>query len=201
LAVLYGSNAAWQELSEASAGPNHFFIPQSNISYQYELGCLSHEACAGVLGIKSYFERVTNAPEGQPIRKTIEQAYNIFANFERPLVERFFQYFSTKPNIIILGPRTTMNRVPTISFISSRLSSNEIVKHLHAHKVACRNGHMYAHRLVTALGIDINDGVVRISAVHYNTMAEIEQCIQILDAILSPSGNDNGTNASTERND
>ncbi len=191
MAVLYGSNAAWQELVDASAGPNHFFISQSDISYQYELGCVSHEACAGILGIKSYFERVTNAPEGQPIRKTIEQAYNIFADFERPLVERFFQYLSTKPNITILGPRTTMNRVPTISFISSRLSSQKIVKHLHEHNIACRNGHMYAYRLITALGIDLNDGAVRLSAVHYNTVAEIDKCIQMLDMILSHPDIDN----------
>jgi selenocysteine lyase/cysteine desulfurase len=194
MAVLYGSNDAWQELSDASAGPNHFFIPQSNISYQYELGCLSHEACAGILGVKSYFERVTHAPKDQPIRKTIEQAYNIFADFERPLVERLVQYLLTKPDITILGPRSTLNRLPTISFISSRLSSREIVKHLHAHKIACRNGHAYAYRLVTALGIDINDGAVRLSAVHYNTVAEIDKCIQVLDTILSNSDNDTETN-------
>jgi selenocysteine lyase/cysteine desulfurase len=185
MAVLYGSNAAWQELIDVSAGPNHFFISQSDISYKYELGCLNHEACAGILGIKSYFEQVTNAPKDQPIRKTIEQAYNIFADFERPLVERLFQYLLTKPDITILGPRSTTHRLPTISFISSRLSSYEIVKHLHAHKVACRNGYAYAYRLVAALGIDINDGVVRLSAVHYNTLAEIDKCIQVLDMILS----------------
>jgi selenocysteine lyase/cysteine desulfurase len=199
LAVLYGSNAAWQELSDASAGPNHFFISQSDISYQYELGCVSHEACAGILGVKSYFEQVTNAPKDQPIRKTIEQAYNIFADFERPLVERLIQYLLTKSDVTILGPRSTTHRVPTISFISSRLSSQKIVKHLHEHNIACRNGHMYAYRLITALGIDINDGVVRLSAVHYNTVAEIDRCIQVLDMILSNSDNDIDTNESSQK--
>ncbi|CAF0749265.1 unnamed protein product [Rotaria sp. Silwood1] len=56
IAVLYGSNVAWQELVDISAISNHFFIPQSDISYQYELGCLNHEACARILGVKSYFE-------------------------------------------------------------------------------------------------------------------------------------------------
>ncbi|UJR32876.1 hypothetical protein I4U23_020337 [Adineta vaga] len=190
LAVLYGSNSAWQELSDVSAGPNHFFIPQSNISYQYEIGCLNHEACAGILGIKTYFERVTNAPKDQPIRQTIEQAYRLFTDLERPLVQRLIQYLSTKSNITILGSRTTTtvsSRLPTISFISSRLSSSEIVKHLQAHQIACRNGHMYGYRLVAALGLDMNDGVVRLSAVHYNTIAEIERCIQVLEEILSDS--------------
>ncbi len=199
MAVLYGSNAAWQELIDVSAGPNHFFISQSDISYQYELGCVNHEACAGILGVKSYFERVTNAPKDQPIRKTIEQAYNIFADFERPLVERLIQYLLTKPDITILGSRSTTDRVPTISFISSRLSSKKIVKHLNKHNIACRNGQMYAYRLVTALGIDINDGVVRLSAVHYNTVAEIDKCIQVLEMILSHPDNDIDTNESSQK--
>ncbi len=184
MAVLYGSNDAWQEFIDASAGPNHFFIPQSDISYQYELGCISHEACAGLLGVKSYFQRVTNASQDQPIRKTIEQAYHIFEDFERSLIERLVQYLLTKSDVTVFGPQSTLNRVPTVSFISSRLSSQEIVKHLLAHKIACRNGNMYAYRLVSDLGVDINDGVVRLSAVHYNTVAEIDKCIQVLDSIL-----------------
>jgi selenocysteine lyase/cysteine desulfurase len=137
---------------------------------------------------------VTNASSDQPIRETIEQAYKIFAEFEYPLIERLVQYLLTKPDITILGSQSTINRLPTISFISSRLTSSKIVKHLQTHKVACRNGHMYAHRLITALGIDIDDAVVRLSAVHYNTMAEIEQCIQVLDTILSYPDNDITTN-------
>lgn len=143
------------------------------------------------LCVKSYFERVVNAPEDQPIRQTIEQTYDIFTNFERLLVERLVQYLFAKPDITVLGPQNTITRLPTISFISSRLSSREIFKHLHAHKVACRHGHNYAHRLVTALGIDINDGVVRLSAVHYNTLAEIDKCIQVLEMILSNTNKSN----------
>ena len=184
MTVLYGSNDAWQDFVNVSAGPNHFFIPQSDISYQYELGCISHEACAGLLGVKAYFQRVANAPQDQPLRKTIEQAYQIFEDLERPLVERLVQYLLGKPSVTVLGPQSTVNRVPTVSFISSRLSSQDIVKHLLAHQIACRNGHMYAYRLLSDLGVDIDDGVVRLSAVHYNTLAEIDQCIQALDSIL-----------------
>ena len=39
---------------------------------------------------------------------------------------------------------------------------------------------MYAHRLVTALGLDLFEGVVRVSAVHYNTPQEIERLIGAL---------------------
>lgn len=46
---------------------------------------------------------------------------------------------------------------------------------------------MYGYRIVAALGLNIDDGVVRISAVHYNTIDEIDRVIQVLDMILSDS--------------
>ena len=43
---------------------------------------------------------------------------------------------------------------------------------------------LYAHRLCTALGLDLDDGVVRVSLLHYNTAEEIERCIQALETVL-----------------
>ena len=55
--------------------------------------------------------------------------------------------------------------------------------------VPCRNGHQYAHRLMTALvqaypEWDVNDGVMRLSLLHYNTPEEVEAAIQALEDIL-----------------
>ncbi len=50
--------------------------------------------------------------------------------------------------------------------------------------IAIRNGHMYAYRLCQALGLDPEDGVIRVSLVHYNTVEEIERLIEVLDKAL-----------------
>jgi selenocysteine lyase/cysteine desulfurase len=42
---------------------------------------------------------------------------------------------------------------------------------------------MYAYRLCEALGIDTGEGVVRVSAVHYNTPDEIERTVASLASI------------------
>ena len=42
------------------------------------------------LGIQDYFQRLTRAPIDQPLRHTIEQAYDLFNKLEKPLVERLF---------------------------------------------------------------------------------------------------------------
>ena len=51
-------------------------------------------------------------------------------------------------------------------------------------EVSCGHGNFYAHRLMTALGLDIDDGVARLSAVHYNTTEEIARACDVLDAVL-----------------
>ncbi|NNJ65047.1 MAG: nitrogen fixation protein NifS, partial [Xanthomonadales bacterium] len=45
-------------------------------------------------------------------------------------------------------------------------------------------GHFYAYRLVEALGIDTEDGVVRCSFVHYTSPEEVDRLIESLDRLL-----------------
>ena len=47
--------------------------------------------------------------------------------------------------------------------------------------IATRNDNFYAWRCLKALGIDTQDGVVRISLVHYNTKKETEKLIKVLE--------------------
>lgn len=45
------------------------------------------------------------------------------------------------------------------------------------HQVGIRFGDFYARRLIEALGLARQDGVVRVSMVHYNTLAEVDRLI------------------------
>lgn len=46
-------------------------------------------------------------------------------------------------------------------------------------------GHFYAYRLIKALGINVDDGVVRLSFLHYTTKAEVQRLMQALDRCLN----------------
>lgn len=56
----------------------------------------------------------------------------------------------------------------------------------HVCQVGIRWGHFYAYTLVDDLSpkLDVNDGVVRISLVHYNTVQEVNRIIEILKEVL-----------------
>lgn len=90
-----------------------------------------------------------------------------------------------------MGPATAGKgqRVPTISFVSCDRTSANIVRHLVSRGVAARFGHNYAHRLAVGLteaGVCQNteDGVVRVSLLHYNTLAEVDHVIMALEEVL-----------------
>ncbi|MBV6459491.1 MAG: Cysteine desulfurase SufS [Fimbriimonadaceae bacterium] len=182
MASLFGRNDAFAELT----GPNHFFIPKDDVRYKFELGGASHEGCAALLGLRPYLNFLSGQPsEGEMGRSTIEAAYQVMQQHEFPLIEQLLSFLRKYDDIRIIGSDVADNeRVGTVSFVHRSMSSKTIVDHLLSSGIAVRNGHMYAYRLCQALGLDPEDGVARVSFVHYNTSEEIDRCCSVLARIL-----------------
>jgi cysteine desulfurase family protein (TIGR01976 family) len=164
-------------------GPNHFFIARDEVPYKFELGGSSHEGCAAINALGPYLAFLAEKPASTaPDRATVEAAFARMTELELPLQERLVEGIRALPHLRLVGPTTTGadERVPTVSFTHARLAPGEVVRRLHAAGLAVRNGHMYAYRLCEALGIDVKEGVVRASAVHYNTPDEIERTVTAL---------------------
>lgn len=178
-AVMFGKDEAWAELE----GPNHFFLPRD--AYKFELGGANHEGCAGLLALQEYLALAADASGASSIsRDVIERAWTRMSSLERPLEDRLIRYLRDKASVRIVGPVEGPDRVPTVSFLHASLRPSEIVAAVDGAGIGIRYGHMYAYRLCEALGIDPESGVVRVSAVHYNTLEEIERLIEVLDAVL-----------------
>ena len=75
-------------------------------------------------------------------------------------------------------------RVPTVSFLHGKKGSKQIASELEGHGIAARYGHFYAYRLIRDLGISLDDGVVRISLVHYNSPSEVARLVEALAVVL-----------------
>ena len=71
-----------------------------------------------------------------------------------------------------------------VAFCVAGISSGQIERALADRGIGVGSGNFYAHRCIEALGIDPNDGVVRVSMVHYNTEEEVQQLLSALDEIL-----------------
>ena len=182
MAVLYGRADALAELP----GPNHFFIPQGDLPYQFEPGGPSHEGCAGLLALGDHLKTVAGADADAPCdRAVVEDAFAVMEELERPLLARLLAWLDERPDVRVIGPGAAgPARVGTVSFVHEKKSSREIAAALDATPYAVRHGHMYAYHLCERLGLDPDDGVLRVSFVHYNTLEEIEGLIGALDRIL-----------------
>lgn len=83
-----------------------------------------------------------------------------------------------------------ISRVPTVSFVVAGqrpMRSKDLVSLFDREGgVGIRYGHFYAYTLVDELQpkLDVEDGVVRISLVHYNTIEEVEKIIGLLKVAL-----------------
>jgi selenocysteine lyase/cysteine desulfurase len=62
--------------------------------------------------------------------------------------------------------------------------SSEIPVLVDPHKIGIRYGDFYARRLITDLDLLENDGVVRVSMAHYNTIEEVDRLIGVLDEVI-----------------
>ena len=182
MAALWGRRDALAELH----GPNHFFVPEDDLPYKFEVGGANHEGCAGICGLRDYLAFVVSEADPRALdRPAIEQAFEIMTACELPLQARLIEYLQSRKNVRIIGPSEDGDsRVGTISFVHESKSSAEITAAVDRSGIGIRHGHMYAYHLCEAAGLEPEDGVVRTSLVHYNTMEEIEKLIEVFDAVL-----------------
>ena len=103
------------------------------------------------------------------------------------LAAKFVEFITSKPGVHLYGRDTAdkTRRAATFSFTVEGKRSSTIPELVQRDKIAIGSGNFYAKRLIEAFGIkDANDGVVRCSMAHYNTLDEVERLISALDRAL-----------------
>ncbi|MCH7945761.1 MAG: aminotransferase class V-fold PLP-dependent enzyme [Armatimonadetes bacterium] len=182
VAALFGTTDAWSRLT----GPNHDFVPRNAAMWKFELGCQAYEALAGVLGLADYLAFVAARSEGSHDRDTVEAAFAAMRAFELPLQAQLMKYLNSKSQLRVLGPTGSGvgDRHPTVCFVHRSKDSKAVVGQVNDGTVGIRYGRMYAPRLCDALGVHEENGVVRVSAVHYNSPEEMSLLIDSLEKAL-----------------
>ena len=102
---------------------------------------------------------------------------------EVAVIQPLLDYLAGRNDVRLLGPRDAGSRAPTVAVELNR-PAEPVSEDLGRHGIACWAGDFYAVRPLSALGIDLEKGVLRMSAVHYTSAAEVAQLIQTLDRVL-----------------
>lgn len=182
-ALLYGKKEHFDTLP----GINHFFIDE--VPYKLQPGNVNYELSYGVLGITDYFgELVASLQSGntQDYHQQLALVFDSIASHEETLSAMLLDYLNKQKNVRIIGDTHPgkNKRVPTISFMVENRKSSAITREVDKAGIGIRYGDFYARRLINSLGLADQDGVVRVSLVHYNTKAEVEKLIAAFEQIL-----------------
>jgi cysteine desulfurase family protein (TIGR01976 family) len=167
---------------------NHYFIGPDVVPYKLQPGNVNYELSYGCIGISEYLNAVgSQLGATGSSRQKMQAAFDAFEQHEDALAERLLVFLRGKKSVRIIGLPSAASggRVPTVSFMVAGQMSESIVRHVDQFNIGIRFGDFYAKRLIEALGLQSQGGVVRVSIAHYNTTEEIDRLIQHLDEVIS----------------
>jgi cysteine desulfurase family protein (TIGR01976 family) len=169
----------------------HFFYGRDKVPGKLEPGNPNYELAYSLTGIVDYLCELgeKTGATGSP-RERIVAAFDAIAVQENALTERLLSYLRSRNDCRIIGETTNRNgrRIPTISFVFEGRDSEYICKAMDAYRIAIRFGDFHARRLGDHVGLPQYNGAVRVSMVHYNTIAEVDRLTSALDEILGRDG-------------
>ena len=182
-AVLYAKRDRIQEVE------NQNFFFRDDVPRRINPGGPNYESTAALVGVGDYFDALYHrhfpTPENDR-RARVGSVFRLFAEQEERLAARFLEFLNAKTGVRLVGPNTVdaALRAPTISFLVEGRKSGEFPPLLARDKIAINSGNYGDYRIMEALGIDVEDGTVRASMVHYNTLAEVDRLIKALDRAI-----------------
>ena len=168
-----------REVNAALPNQGHFFN-DGKPGARFTPAGPDHAQIAAVNGVMDYMDAVADRHglKGQPIQARAAAVRKMFRDHESELLQPLLDKLSKHPKVRLIGRIRAPDRAPTVAFTVDGQSSAEIAGRLAAAKQGVGVGNFYAYRLIRSLGIDTEDGAVRVSFVHYTSRQEVERLIE-----------------------
>ncbi|KAL1849521.1 hypothetical protein Plec18170_007428 [Paecilomyces lecythidis] len=176
ISQLYASSRVHSEISPLC----HYFKDPVSLDVMLNLASSNYELTQSLPCVVEYF--------GSDAQAKWEQ----IAAYEEQLQEILLSYLRSNPRITIYGEPSSNKdlRVAVISFTVKGMKSKAVVDEVEKRSnFGFRNGHMYSHRLLQEIMCleDLEDGVVRVSMLHYNTEEEVKGLVKVLEEVILPN--------------
>lgn len=102
---------------------------------------------------------------------------------EVALLQPLLDALTARNSLRLLGPTQAETRAPTVAVALNR-PAEPIAAELAARGIMAGGGDFYAVRALNGMGIDPDQGVLRLSFTHYTTKAEIDQLLNALEDVV-----------------
>jgi cysteine desulfurase family protein (TIGR01976 family) len=192
LGVLWGREALLSELYTYAVR-----CASQELPGRHELGTPQTELLAGLAAAIDYFVWLGEQTGGTGSRRAkIQAAYEAATAYEMPLAQHLIDELRRIPHLEVQGihhAKRLHERVPTVSVTHLHRRPTLLAQALAEQGINVWSGHNYAFELARYLGLDEQEGVLRIGLAHYNTVEEVDQILHCLKSLLS--GSDASTRA------
>ncbi len=175
-----------REVNAALPNQGHFFN-DGKPGARFTPAGPDHAQIAAVNGVMDYMDAIASrhGQDGKSPQARAAAVRALFRAHETALLQPLLDFLASHPGVRLIGRSRAAERAPTVSFTVKGRSSVEVAARLAAEKIGVGVGNFYAYRLLQALGIDTEDGALRVSFVHYTSKEEIERLLRALAAALA----------------
>lgn len=192
--ILYGRYDLLNELFAYKVRPAPNELPG-----RFETGTQNHEGIAGVLGAVEYFEwlgrefgqGIENIPGHFSGRRLhLRQALSSIRDYEYQISRALLSAFEEISGLRLYGladPDRVDQRVPTFAFNLAGWHPRQVAEKLAERNIYVWDGNYYAVNVTERLGVESQGGMVRVGPVHYNTLDEVAQLKEALQALIKSS--------------
>lgn len=192
--VLYGRLELLNELKPYKVRPASNAAP-----YKFETGTQNHEGIAGILGAIEYFDwlggQFGDAKDWSESgfsgrRLMLKKAMTAIRSYELELSRALIEAVESVPGTRIYGVtdlKRLEERVPTVSFTMQGMSPRRLAERLADQGFYAWDGNYYALAVTERLGLEEGGGMLRLGAVHYNTLDEVARLRDALHRIAKSS--------------
>ena len=157
---------------------------------KWETGTGNFEGIAGVLGAMEYFEALSQRKIGGALptrRARLVQAMTAIQTYERSLSQTLLDTLKAIPGLRLYGLQDETRlgeRVPTFSFTLDGWQPRALAERLGQTGIYVWDGNYYALSVTERLGLEGQGGMVRVGAVHYNTVEEVARLGEELEKLV-----------------
>ncbi|RED13992.1 aminotransferase class V-fold PLP-dependent enzyme [Pontivivens insulae] len=135
-----------------------------------------HAQVAACAGIADYMDALS-AHHGGAV------AHDLMRAREVEMLQPLLDWVSGRNDVRLLGPADAACRAPTVA-LQHDIRGEVLAERLAEHGIMAGGGDFYAVRLLDAMGVDPAHGVLRVSAAHYTSDADMAALMEALDAVL-----------------
>jgi cysteine desulfurase family protein (TIGR01976 family) len=159
------------------------------IPEKFETGTPQTELLAGLTACADYLAWIGGSVGASGDRRArIAAAFEAIGAYEDSLTQALIDGIGTIAGATIHGITNSnriAERVPTVSLTHDRVDPPRLAAALAEEGICAWAGHNYALEVVRHLGIDEQQGVLRLGLAHYNTRDEVERTLNVLERIMA----------------